>query len=476
MKRVLALIMCLILFALPLSACSSGEDDVLILKISNCEDYIDEDMCDDFEAYMAKKGVNVKVEYSTFGTLENLYNDIKIAGGYVYDLICPSDYMIEKMAREGMLATFDEIETKPTVYSDNASPYIKEVFSEKVSWDGGCLADYACAYMWGTLGILYNPAANSDITEDMRSWYSLWNKKYANKLTIKDSIRDSYFIGVAYACKDELLSLDKNSPDYQDRLAEIFNRTDAETVKKAEEGLLSLKKNIYGFEVDSGKNDMITGKIDINFAWSGDAVYSMYEAADSETPTELLYSVPEEGSNIWFDGWCIPKCAKNKDLAVEFINFLSMPENAIKNMEYIFYTSAICGEEIEEWMVGFYGLTTEPTEENTVKVDIGYFFGEDKVFYTDTENGQFATQYPSKEITDRCTVMHYFDNEANTRINKMWENVKGESLPVWAIVLIAVIVVLLLGFKIAMKYKDAIYKRFNFGSKKRAKIVDREML
>lgn len=130
-----------------------------------------------------------------------------------------------------------------------------------------------------------------------------------------------------------------------------------------QEGLNTLKNNIFGFEVDSGKNDMVTGKISINFAWSGDAVYAMDEAEPTEEDPnglELCYSVPEEGSNVWFDGWCIPRHAEQKDLAVEFINFLSMPENAIANMEYIGYTSAIAGEDVLEWVKETYELSDAP--------------------------------------------------------------------------------------------------------------------
>lgn len=475
MKKIFVLILTLIFTVLPLTACGGNDNDApIVLRVSNCEDYIDENICAEFEEYMAQKGQDVVVEYSTFGTPENLYNDLRIAGGYIYDIICPSDYMIEKMAREGMLTSFEEIETKPTVYMENVSPYIKEVF-ESVSWGDESLATYAAGYMWGTMGLVYNPIYASH--EDMQSWYSLWDSKYAGKMTIKDSVRDSYFIGLAYACREELESLDVNSSEYRAKIQEIFNRTDKATAKKAEEGLKLLKKNIYGFEVDSGKNDLITGKIAINFAWSGDAVYCIYEAGEGINPVELCYSVPKEGSNVWFDGWVIPKYARQKDLAVEFINFLSMPENAIKNMEFTGYTSVISGAngEIYDWAQEYYGVTETADEENSVPVELGYFFGSDSVLYSDSANGMFATQFPDSSIINRCAVMHYFDGEANQTVNKMWENVKGESLPIWAIIVIGALALAFVIYRICYRFRDKLFTKCK-GRKKSAKVISKELI
>lgn len=480
-----------------------GENGATVLKVCNCEDYIAEDICERFEEYMAEKGKNVKVEYSTYGTNENLYNDLKIADGYAYDLVCPSEYMIEKMAKEGMLAEIPD--GGASVYDEYASPYIKNIFNEKITWtdkDGNIkkLSDYAVAYMWGTLGLVYNPETVS--AEDMKSWLSLWKPEYKNKSTIKDSVRDSYFIGVAYAYKDEL----KNGGLTNERLTEIFNDTSEETVKKVQAGLNSLKNNIFGFEVDSGKNDMVTGKISINFAWSGDAVYAMDEAEPTEENPdglELCYSVPEEGSNVWFDGWCIPRHAEQKELAVEFINFISMPENAVRNMEYIGYTSAIAGDAdfsidyyeydsagepiestketveytgISDWMQQTYALTEEETEDNVHAVDLSYFFGKETIVYTDVIGRQFSAQYPPQDVIDRCVFMHYFDEKTNTRINEMWENVKGESFSVWVIVLIIVGMALFVGLVLLIKYNGKIFKGRTRRAKKGYRVVSVENL
>lgn len=351
MKRVFVLILTVILSLFSFAGCGSEETQT-VLRICNCEDYIDESILSVFE-----EKYNVKIEYSTFGTLENLYNDIIITPDR-YDLICPSDYMIEKMAKEGMLQKISF--TEDGNYNTYVSPYIKDTF-ENIKWNDGqdSLADYAGCYMWGTLGLVYNPEYVDH--EDMKSWSSLWSEKYKTQSTIKDSIRDSIFMGMAYANKAELdmlsLKLKNGEIDvaaYNSRLSEIFNDTSEESVEKVEKCLKDLKKNIYGFEVDSGKNDVASGKININFAWSGDAVYAMDQA--EEQGVELCYSVPEEGSNVWFDGWCVPKSSKQADLAVKFIEFLSDPEIACINMEYIGYTSGLGGERLFENAIEWYGV------------------------------------------------------------------------------------------------------------------------
>lgn len=353
LKKFFSLIVSVIIILSFAPACSEKGDGVKVLRICNCEDYIDEDLLAEFEELY-----DCKIEYSTFGTLENLYNDIKITPDR-YDLICPSDYMIEKMAKEGMLQKISF--AKDGYYKTNVSDYIDETFS-KIRWNNGAdrLSDYAGCYMWGTLGLTFNP--ESVDPEDMKTWESLWYPKYKNRSTIKDSIRDSYFMGVAYAEREELKRLadkflqDGNLEEYQSALTKIFNDTSENMVNSVGKGLKNLKGNIYGFEVDSGKNDVASGKITINFAWSGDAVYAMDEAETQGV--ELYYTVPDEGSNVWFDGWCVPKNSVNVDLAIKFIEFLSQPEVAVRNMEYIGYTSGIGGEAVFDNAVDWYGVKT----------------------------------------------------------------------------------------------------------------------
>ncbi|MBR5439397.1 MAG: extracellular solute-binding protein [Clostridia bacterium] len=416
-NKILSIILSLAL-TLPLISVT-GCSDAVTFRISNCEDYIDEDLLDEFEDYYEEKtGTKVKVEYATFGTLEELYTNIK--RGDEYDVICPSDYMIEKMAREGMLKPLS-LDANGT-YNTNVSPFIKSTL-ESVTWGENneySLATYAAGYMWGTLGLVYNDNKVSSV--EMQSWSSLWDSKY--KFTIKNSMRDTYFIGLAKHFKNELL-LAKQSYEsgaitleaYRALLSAYFNNSETDVINAVEAELQSLKTKSWGLEVDSGKNDIVLGNIDIYFAWSGDAVYAMDEA--EEDGVTLRYEVPEEGSNLWLDGWCIPATSTNEDIANEFIEFVSGADAVKRNMDYIGYVSCIAGSEIYDYVIDNYGA-----QDGQYEVDLGYFFGNGNyVVKTDTLGRQFSAQYPSKEVIDRCVLMNYFNDTANEKITTMWTKI-----------------------------------------------------
>ena len=486
MKRLLcgALAFCFLLpFVLLLAGCGK-EQQKEVLRVYNWEDYISEptqnsdgtsendyvDLVAEFE-----KEYGVTVEYSTFGTNENMYNELKINPG-AYDLVCPSDYMIMKMISEDMVEPFTDDFLQNSTYMRYASPYIKELFEEK-GW-----TKYAVAYMWGTMGYVYNPELSDTVEEDLSSWTGLWQEKYASVATIKDSVRDSYFLGVAAVYRDELMQLKEeyetgklDRQTYNDKVTEVMNRTDEATIEATKDALLQLKETLYGFEVDSGKQDMVVGRISINFAWSGDAVYTMDDAEpyfNEETGKEepgiyLNYIVPEECSNIWFDGWVMPKGA-NVELAQKFIDFLSRPENAVANMNYIGYTSAIAGDAVFTEMTDWYseGEEGDLDEEGNplVPYDLNYFFDgtsdgeyEDGTYFiyvsAESAKRQISAQYPTEEVLARSAIMQHFDDATNAIVNEMWEEVKGLPIPVWAYVVIAVIAAGIVVIALSYVYK-----------------------
>ena len=449
-KRFISLFLCfLMLAAVACFAGCSPKKGKEVLKVYNWEDYISDE--DDEESGLKdlisafEKEYGVVVEYSTFGTNENMYNELKInATGY--DLVCPSDYMIMRMIKEDMVEPFSD-GFQNGEYRTYASPYLQELF-EKNGW-----SDYAAAYMWGTMGFVYNPEYVDK--EDVSSWGALWMDKYANQSTIKDSVRDSYFLGLAYVAKDELDALAADfaagkmgAEEYNAKLTEIMNRTDEDTLDAVKKQLIALKDNLYGFEVDSGKLDAASGKININFAWSGDAVTAMNEGEEGDR--FLNYSIPSECSNIWFDGWVMPKGA-NRELAEKFINFISRPENAVCNMNFVGYSSAIAGDEVFEWVQENYGA--EGTD--TVPYDLSYFFGENKSISVKAEDldRQISAQYPTVEVIERCAVMQYFDDETNAAVNEMWEEVKGVPIPLWAYIVIIAIAAIAAGIALSYLYK-----------------------
>ena len=351
MNKHLSKFLCFLLVAISLftlTSCKKEESsyDKNVLRIYNWQDYIDDGLDDDGnkvrlsvtelwqQDFYNRTGRNVEVVYDTFETPEIMLNQIKT--GKEFDLICPSDYTIQKMLKEDMLEPFDE-GALDDGYLKHVSPYLKDLFEEN-GW-----TNYAACYMWGTLGLIYNTDVISE--EDVMHWKVMWDEKYKGQISTKDSVRDTYFMGVMYIYQEELIEYRNQfitgaitSEEYNKKINEIANFTDDATLRKVEEELKKLKQNIFGLEVDSGKSDIVTGKIAMNLAWSGDAVYSM-DLADEEGIT-LAYSVPEEGSNVWFDGWCMPKGA-NKELAQDFINFVAKPEIAALNMSKIGYTTSI---------------------------------------------------------------------------------------------------------------------------------------
>lgn len=460
MKNKISLLCCaaLLFGIMMLSGCGQEETDAIVLRVSNWEEYIDLgdwdeeekielDNCvvfgentlyEDFEEwYYEMFGQKVVVEYSTFGTNEELYNQLTI--GDVYDLVCPSEYMIMKMIREGMVVPlsddFKDKDEANNYYAKGVSPYIEQRFDE-LNIDGKVLADYAAGYMWGTLGLVYNPEEVSE--EDAAHWDLLLNKDYFKRVTIKDSVRDAYFGAICYANYDEITSEEfVNDPNYHDNLSKALNRTDKETVDIVQDVLTRCKNNVYSFETDAGKADMVTGKVIANQQWSGDAVYTMDQAL--EDGLDLCYSAPLEGTNLWFDGWIMLKDGIDEDprkqqVAEAFINFVSMPENAIRNMYYIGYSSVISGGEddsILQYIDYNYGVE-EGDEEEAVEYNCGYFFdmddpdNEDYIImtYEDQLKRQLFAQYPTKDVVDRSVVMACFNDEDNVRINRMWTNVR----------------------------------------------------
>ena len=534
--------------------------DTITLNVYNWEDYIaeddtsteeeEDDLVKMFEDYCLEKyGQKVEVIYSTFDTNETMLAQIDL--GKSFDLVCPSDYTIQKMIAKDMVVPFDEANTPN--YNKYVSPFVIDKIKEiEVKGEKNIVNQYARGYMWGTLGILYNNTfgmlpfkriSQQEMDEDMNSWLSLWDEKYQNLLAIKDSMRDTYAAGIFMTYNNDFTTSDgvthdglqtlKNKYDkgfidadtYNTEVTRIFNMCDDETINAVEKDLKTLRENAFGFEVDSGKVDMAQGnKFAINLAWSGDAAWAMDmadeyndEHYDEETeeyeegfnPTLLKYAIPETGANIWFDGWVMPKTIseKNKIWAERFVDFLSMPENAAINMEFIGYTPVIAGDAILELVQSWYDIRFDEESEEmndallddydlvdmedipdltyledgtynqdiynyAYSKDISYFFasGEsntleehdisETTFYIsgDSYLRQFDTQYPDSSLLPGLAVMADF-GEQNQKIITMWEHVKNTALPLWAYILIIVAILLIIGLVIFRKVQVASVKK-----------------
>ncbi len=290
--KVIALIALVVSIAFSLVGC--GEDKPT-LNVYNWGDYIDPDVIKQFE-----EEFNVKVNYDTFATNEDMYVSIA-KGGTSYDVAFPSDYMIERMIAEGLLAKIDK----------NNIPNLKYIDEEFLDLDFDPNNEYSVPYMWGTVGILYNKKLVDDKVD---SWDILWNEKYKGQILMLDSQRDS--IGVALK-----------------KLGYSLNTRNLDELEKAKEELIKQKPLVYAYVGDEVKELMVGEEAALAVVWSGDAVALMRENEN------LAYAIPKEGTNIWFDNMVIPKNAQNKELAEKFINFMNRPEIAAKNAEYIGYST-----------------------------------------------------------------------------------------------------------------------------------------
>lgn len=472
----------------------AAEDNTVTLRVCSWEEYIDEggwepeerielpsgdvfgdkSLVEDFEDwYYQTYGVMVKVEYSTFGTNEELYSQLNL--GNVFDLVCPSDYMIMKLMTENRLEPlsdeFFDTENDNNYYVKGLSPYIKQVFDDneinQEPW-----SDYAAAYMWGVTGIVYNP--DKVTQEEASTWSILNNEKFYRQVTIKDNVRDAYFPTLAILNADTLMDADfRADADYSRKLSDLMNATDIDTINRAEAELKTIRHNVYSFETDSGKADMITGKVLANTQWSGDAVYAMDQAEEDDFI--LNWAVPEECTNLWFDGWVMLKSGigadeAKKQAAEVFINYMSKPESAVRNMYYIGYTSAIAGGDsnlVFEYLEDNYGA--EEDEEDVIEYPLGYFFSgdntdEDYIITAPAEQAhrQLSAQYPTEEVIQRSAVMLYFDEEGNANINQMWINVRCFNLSMisnvqWLIIAIVVVVAVIL--VIVLRHRDEIFRK-----------------
>ena len=403
-----------------LSGCNNK---VIVLKVYNAQDYIEDgkesSVLRDFEEYYKQKtGQKVRIQYDTFDTLERAYTIINKREAD-YDVMCPSDYIIEKMKKQDLLI---EINKDKIPNLKNIPPYLLDR-----NFDRG--NQYSVPYMWGTVGIMYNADKVSE--EDLNNWNLLWNEKYKNKILMKDSIRDSVFIATIYAYRKELEEFAKTATpeEYRDKISDLTNNITEDKIAKVEKELRKQYDILYAYEVDSGKDSMINGEAYVNLAWSGDAVWAIEEALENKI--NLDYYIPEEGSNIWFDNWVIPKYAKNVDIAHEFINFMCEPDISLRNMDETGYTTAVISPEIIDYM-----------SDDTVDAnDFTYLF-EDKAGKISEENLKLIQQYkndygidftslqipeitmPSTNIADRLVEMTDF-GEKQDIVVKMWTRVKA---------------------------------------------------
>lgn len=273
----------------------SGSSSTQTLNVYNWGDYIDKSVLKEFE-----QEFNVKINYEEYANNEEMLAKLK-AGGTAYDVVFPSEYMVEYMISADMLNELDY--EKLSNYGN-----IDERFKD-LAYDPN--NKHSVPFMWGTMGIVYN---KNMVTKPVDSWDILWDQDYAGKILMLDSSRDSLV------------------PAFK-RLGYSINTTNMDELNAAKEELIKQKPLVRAYEVDTYKDQMIAEEAAMALTWSGDAYMLI-----SENPN-LEFAVPKEGTNLWFDAVAIPTTAKNVDLAHEFINFLLRADVAAKNSDYIKFSS-----------------------------------------------------------------------------------------------------------------------------------------
>lgn len=381
------------------------------LKVYNWADYIDESLLDEFVVwYKEQTGEEVEIIYQLFDINEVMLAKLE-KGHEDFDVVCPSEYIIDRMLANDMLLPINRDFGSTPDYISLVSPFVVDQFTQ-LDHPGKRANDYAVGYMWGTTGLLYNPKFITD--EEADSWGIIWDERFESKILMKDAYRDIFGPMLMYARYQDIL-------DGKVTRQQLMNDSSDEAIATVENLLKSAKRNIAGWEVDFGKEMMTKEKAYINVSWSGDAVWAIEEAA--AIGMTLKYHVPREGSNVWFDGWVIPKYAVNTKAAAYFINFMCMPENALRNMDEIGYVSVVASPEILEAKI-----------DSTLDeyIDLTYFFGEgaDSVPVN-------AIQYPDRAVIERAALMRDCGNRTKNML-EMWSRVKGDSLDTWVYIVIGV--------------------------------------
>lgn len=329
------------------------------LYIYNWGEYIDEEVIE-----MFKEETGINVVYDTFETNEEMYPIID-AGALVYDVVCPSDYMIQKMRENDMLAeiNFDNV---PNL-SNIGSTYMEmsKAFDPENK--------YSVPYCWGTVGILYNTKMLEELgVNPPKTWADLWDEKLNGEILMQDSVRDAFMVALK-------------------SLGYSMNTNNESELQQAKQLLIDQKPLVQAYVIDQVRDKMIGGEAAVGVIYSGEMLYIQGEVETLGLDYSLEYVIPEEGTNLWLDSWVIPKNAKNKENAEKWIDFLCRPEIAKMNFEYITYPTPNDGA---------FDLLDEDLKNN-------------------------KTVFPDISSLNSSEVFNYLGDEVETVYNELWKEVKA---------------------------------------------------
>ncbi len=330
-------------------------DDGISINVYNWGEYIsdgsDEGTLNVNEEFTKLTGI--KVNYTNYATNEELYAKLK-GGGASYDIIIPSDYMISRMIKEEMIIPLDMSNIPNYKYIGEA--YKNQAFDPE--------NEYSVPYFWGTVGIIYDTTL---IEEENIDWDILWNEDYADRILMFDNPRDAFAIA-------EL------------RLGYSLNTENEKELEAAAELLKEQKKVVQAYVMDEIFDKMGAGEALIAPYYAGDAVTLMAEYED------LGFVIPESGTNLFIDGICIPKGAKQKEAAEMYINFLCEPDIAYSNTYYVGYSTPNT-------------VAYEMLDEETKNDGISYL--------------------PDEYLMSNTTVFRNLSDDANQKMQDLWTELKS---------------------------------------------------
>ena len=326
----------------------SGTNQVIVY---NWGEYLDPEVITLFE-----KETGINVVYEEFETNEIMYPKVQ-SGAIAYDVVCPSDYMIQRMIENDLLAelNFDNI--------PNIKNIGQEYFKRSRQFDSE--NKYSVPYCWGTVGILYNKTM---VDEPIDSWSVLWDEKYKDSILMQDSVRDAFAVALKYK-------------------GHSLNSTDLDELEEAKELLIKQKPLVQAYVIDQVRDKMIGNEAAIGVIYSGEAIYTQLENPNLE------YVIPKEGSNVWIDSWVIPKNAKHKENAEDFINFLCRPDIAKMNFDYITYSTPNTAAR-------------ELIEDPAIR------------------NSKIA--FPDASELERCETFQFLGDKNDAIYNKLWREIKSQ--------------------------------------------------
>lgn len=353
MKKLIALGLCTCMTAALLSGCGSANKYPNgKVYVYNWGEYIDPETLDMFE-----KETGIQVIYDEFDTNETMYPKVE-AGASNYDVVCPSDYMIQKMIDNDLLQelNWDNI---PNAKANIGAQY----YEQSEAFDPG--NRYAVPYCWGTVGILYNKTM---VDEPVTSWSILWDEKYADSILMQDSVRDLFMVGLK-------------------SLGYSMNSTDEKELNEAKDLLIQQKPLVQAYVIDQVRDKMIGNEAALGVIYSGEAIFTQRENPDLE------YVIPKEGTNVWIDGWVIPKNAENVENAEKFIDFMCRGDISLLNFDYITYS------------------TPNTAAQALIEDD-------------DIRNSKIA--FPDLSQYDGLETFSYLGDDADALYNDLWKEIKSK--------------------------------------------------